>query len=100
MVNEKHILSRVIKVDIFYDANFTLKPVLTLCIYVYITGRNPQNSTSGFSIHGRLYRYCIFFSLDFNCSTMNIIFIIKNTVTFLKYVSIVLRCQDDWKIKK
>lgn len=35
MVSEKYIVSRATKVDILYDPNFILKPVLILCIYIY-----------------------------------------------------------------
>ena len=61
MVSEKYILSRATKVDRFYDLIFILKPVLMLCIYIYIKQQESTKYYQWFSIDGRLHRILIFF---------------------------------------
>lgn len=67
--------------------------------FIYITGRNTQHITSDFLFMGDHMG----FLFSSSCSRFQFFhneygFHYKNT-TFLKYVSVVLRCQSDWKIK-
>lgn len=70
---------------LFYDPNFILKPVLILCIYdIKPAGIHIISPVIFYSWKIIKNFYFLFHSLVSNYSTLNMIFIIKNTITFFK----------------
>lgn len=85
IVGEKYILSRVIKVGLFYDFNFIFKFVFIFCIYdIKSVGIYIILLVIFYSWKIIKNFYFFFYSLVFNYFILNMIFIIKNIIIFFK----------------